>query len=132
MGTVRLLESSETTTALLELAVMSDTAVEYVQQTTDGTWRIVDSRVSLDSVVYAYWDGMSPEAITEEFPSLRVEYVYGAIAFYLRHRSEIDDYLSQQSHQWDQLQQSSETQHGPLLDRIRACKKPRPGTDVSS
>ena len=109
---------------------MSDTTVEYVQQTTDGTWRIVDSRVSLNSVVYAYWDGKSPEAIAEEFPTLCSEYVYGAIAFYLRNKSEIDEYLSQQSHQWDQLQRSSEAQHGPLLDRIRASREPRSGTDA--
>ena len=109
---------------------MSDTAVEYVQQTTDGTWRIVDSRVSLDSVVYAYWDGKSPEAIAEEFPTLCSEYVYGAIAFYLRNKSDIDDYLSQQSYQWDQLRRSSEAQHGPLLDRIRASREPRSGTDA--
>ncbi len=109
---------------------MSDTAVEYVQQTMDGTWRISDSRVSLDSVVYAYWDGKSPEAIAEEFPTLCSEYVYGAIAFYLRNKSEIDEYLSQQSHQWDQLQRSSEAQHGPLLDRIRASREPRSGTDT--
>ena len=110
---------------------MSDTAVEYVQQNADGTWRITDSRVSLDSVVHAYWDGKSPEAITEEFPTLCSEYVYGAIAFYLRHKKEIDDYLSQQSYQWDQLQRSSETQHGPLLDRIRASRGPNPGNDRS-
>jgi uncharacterized protein (DUF433 family) len=132
MVNVRGWASSETINALSELAVMSDTAVDYVQKTTDGTWRLVDSRVSLDSVVQAYWDGKSPEAIAEEFPTLRAESVYGAIAFYLRHQREIDDYLSQQSQQWDQLQRSSETQHGPLFDRIRARRKPRPETDVSS
>ena len=110
---------------------MSDTAVEYVQQNADGSWRISDTRVSLDSVVHAYWEGKSPEAIAEEFPSLCSEYVYGAIAFYLRNKSEIDAYLSQQSNRWDQLQHSSETQHGPLLDRIRAKKAPGLGNDAS-
>jgi uncharacterized protein (DUF433 family) len=59
---------------------MSHPAVAYVQQDSHGTWRIAGSRVSLDSVVSAYWEGESPEAIAEEFPTLPVEYVYGAIA----------------------------------------------------
>ncbi len=49
---------------------MSNTAVAYVQQNAEGTWRITDSRVALDSVVHAYWGGKSPEAIAEEFPTL--------------------------------------------------------------
>lgn len=110
---------------------MSDTAIEYVQQLADGSWRISDTRVSLDSVVHAYWDGKSPEAIAEEFPTLCPEYIYGAIAFYLRHKREIDVYLSQQPSQWEQLQRLSETQHGPLLDRIRALRRARPGNDVT-
>jgi uncharacterized protein (DUF433 family) len=110
---------------------MSDTAVEYVQRTVDGTWRITDSRVSLDSVVLAYWDGKSPEAIAEEFPTLSAEYVYGAIAFYLRNKGEIDQYLSQQAHRWERLRQFSQTQHGPLLDRIRASRRSTAGDESS-
>ncbi len=102
---------------------MSETAVEYVQQNADGTWRVMDSRVSLDSVVYAYWEGKSPEAIAEEFPTLSAEFVYGAIAFYLRRKSDIDAYLAQQSNRWEQLRQMSESQHGPLLDRLRAGRR---------
>lgn len=102
---------------------MSDTAVEYVYQTVDGAWRITNSRVSLDSVVHAYWEGKSPEAIAEEFPTLSVEYVYGAIAFYLRHKKKVDAFLSQQAHQWEHLRQASQTQHGPLLERIRASRR---------
>ena len=111
---------------------MSDTAVEYVQRTADGTWRITDSRVSLDSVVLAYWDGKSPEAIAEEFPTLSAEYVYGAIAFYLRNKGEIDQYLSQQAHRWERLRQLSQTQHGPLLDRLRASRRSTTRDESSS
>ncbi len=110
---------------------MSHTIVEYVQQNVDGTWRITDSRVSLDSVVHAYWEGMTPEAIVREFPTLSSEYVYGVIAFYLRNQKEIDTYLSQQSKSWQQLQQSSEIQHGSLLDRLRASRSPSTKDDLS-
>jgi len=97
---------------------MSQTAIEYVERTTEGGWRITGSRVSLDSVIYAYWEGKSPEAIVEEFPALTAEQVYGAVAFYLRRRDEIDEYLREQKVRWTQLRQASEAKHGPLLKRL--------------
>ncbi|WP_089722328.1 DUF433 domain-containing protein [Candidatus Entotheonella palauensis] len=102
---------------------MSHQTVAYVYKDAHGSWRITGSRVSLDSVVYAYWDGLSPEAIAEEFPSLGAEYVYGAIAFYLQNKTEIDRYLEQQAQQWMALEQSSAAQHQPLLDRIRTARR---------
>jgi hypothetical protein len=32
----------------------------YVLQTLEGGWRITGRRVSLDSIVHAYWEGRSP------------------------------------------------------------------------
>ena len=96
------------------------TTNEYVEKTEAGSWRLVSSRISFDSVIYGYWDGRSPEAIAEEFPSLSAEQVYGAIAYYLGHRAEIDGYLQEQSERWRQLQLQNRTNHGPLLDRIRS------------
>jgi uncharacterized protein (DUF433 family) len=66
---------------------------DYVTQIT-GAYRITDSRVSLDSVVYAWRDGLSPEHIQANFPVLTLEEVYGAITFYLAHQEEIDTYLN--------------------------------------
>lgn len=104
----------------------SPSVVEYVHVTAEGGWRIVDSRVSLDSVVRAYWEGKSPEAIVEEFPTLAAELVYGAIAYYLRNRDEIDKYLAQQDAKWNQTQQASEAANGPLLNRLRAIRRTTP------
>lgn len=66
---------------------------EYVNKHDGGYW-VADSRVSLDSVVYAFLDGLSPETIVAEcFPVLTLGQVYGAIAYYLANRAEIDLYL---------------------------------------
>jgi hypothetical protein len=75
--------------------------------------------------VYAYWEGKSPEAIAEEYPTLSAEQVYGAIAFYLRNRTEIDEHLAQQDERWKELQARSSLQHGPLLRRLRKSRKGR-------
>lgn len=65
----------------------------YVEQDKTG-YRIADTRVSLESVVFAFREGWSPETIAGEcFPTLTLEQVYGAIAYYLAHRGDIDTYL---------------------------------------
>jgi len=67
----------------------------YVEKRDGGYW-VAETRVSLDSIVLAFLDGLSPETIAVEcFPVLTLEQVYGAITYYLAHRSDIDDYLQQ-------------------------------------
>jgi uncharacterized protein (DUF433 family) len=65
---------------------------EYIEQR-NGGYYLAGTRISLDSVVYSFNDGQSPEAIQEDFPLLRCSHIYGAIAFYLDHKAEIDKYL---------------------------------------
>ena len=60
----------------------------------DEVWRIKGTRVALDSVIYQFQQGRSPEAIQDAFPALSLSQVYGAIAFYLDREAEIDEYLA--------------------------------------
>lgn len=95
---------------------------EYVQQTAAGGWRIAGSRVSLDSVVYAFLEGASPEEIVSQYPVLTLEQVYGAVAFYLRRREDIDQYLAAQKERWEELRREQAKRSDPLLDRLRRAK----------
>jgi uncharacterized protein (DUF433 family) len=80
---------------------------QYVEERDRGYW-IAGTRVSLDSVVHAFREGASAEAIaTERFPVLTLEQVYGAIAYYLAHRKEIDEYLSQDDAEYEALRQKT-------------------------
>jgi uncharacterized protein (DUF433 family) len=87
-------------------------AVQYVVRSEGDGWRLAGTRVSLDSVVHAYRDGLDPEVIVEEFPSLSLEQVHGALAFYLRHKEEIDRHLAAQEQRWEELRRESEAAHG--------------------
>jgi uncharacterized protein (DUF433 family) len=58
-----------------------------------GTYRVGESGVRLDTVVYAYTHGSSAEQIVREFPTLALQDVYAVIAYYLNHRSEVEAYL---------------------------------------
>ena len=69
---------------------------EYIEFRDGGYW-IKESRISLDSLVYAFQRGASPESIQQSFPLLTLEEVYGAITYYLAHQAEIDAYLKELS-----------------------------------
>ena len=98
---------------------MQDATKSYVERTAGDGWRVAGSRVSLDSIVHAYWEGRMPESILADFPSLSLEQIHGAIAFYLSRREEIDAYLVSQDAKWDALRAESEARHGSLLKRLR-------------
>jgi len=65
---------------------------EYIEQR-NGGYYVSGTRVSLDSIVYSFRGGDSPETIQQNFPTLTLEQVYGAIAFDLAHEKEIDAYI---------------------------------------
>ncbi|MFY9974541.1 MAG: DUF433 domain-containing protein [Chromatiaceae bacterium] len=72
-----------------------------------GAYRVAGTRVSLDSVVYAYLNGQTAEAIAQAFPLVTLEQVYGALAYYLAHRETIDAYLRQGSQDFERLRQTA-------------------------
>jgi len=90
-------------------------AKDYVEQHDEAYW-IVGTRVSLDSVVYAFLEGLSPESIVDSFDTLTLEEVYGALAFYLGHRDQIDVHLKQAEAQFDELCRRARAAN-PLLYR---------------
>ena len=67
-------------------------AARYVERR-EGTYRVAGTRVSLDSIVYCFVGGQSPETMAHSFPVLTLEQVYGAITYYLSHQVQIDAYI---------------------------------------
>jgi uncharacterized protein (DUF433 family) len=71
-------------------------AKEYIEEG-EGNYYVAGSRISLDSIVYAFRRGQSPETICQNFELLRLEEVYGAIAYYLDNQAGVDSYLIRQN-----------------------------------
>ena len=60
----------------------------------DGVYRVAGTRVSLDSLVYRWREGLSPETIQREcFTTLTLAEVFGALAYYLDHQQQVNEYL---------------------------------------
>ena len=99
---------------------------EYVEQHDAGYW-VAGTRVSLDSVVLAFLDGLSPETIVAEcFPVLTLEQVYGAIAYYLAHRDEVDGYLAARRLHFDAKRESARADDPMFYEKLADSKKQTP------
>lgn len=95
----------------------------YVTKLDNGAYRVAGTRVSLDSVVYAFWRGESPESIVDSFPALTLEQVYGAIAYYLGHRAEIDAYLEQGESEFEKLRQRARQANPVLYQKLEDARR---------
>ena len=96
----------------------------YVEYRKDAYW-VEGTRVSLDSIVYAFRQGLSPESIVQSFPLLTLEQIYGAIAFYLANRAEIDAYLAAEESAFEAMPQPLQTTDPALYSKLMAAKVAR-------
>lgn len=67
---------------------------DYIEFKNNVYW-LKGSRVSIDSVINAFLNGITPEGIAQSFPVLNLEQIYGAITYYLANKNQIDNYLKE-------------------------------------
>ena len=99
----------------------------YIEQR-DGVYVVAGTRVSLDSVVYAFLEGQSAEAIAQAFPVLGLEQVYGAITYYLAHRDEVDRYLEGRRQDFAAVRQAARDADPMFYQKLAEAKKQTPLT----
>lgn len=97
-------------------------AKPYVVADKAGVFRVGGTRVSFDSVVYAFLEGHSPETIAQQYPALTLEDVYGAITFYLGNREEVNQYLQRQEKIWEEFRQKADQNLSPVVQRLRKLR----------
>jgi uncharacterized protein (DUF433 family) len=84
-----------------------------------GVIRVGDSQVVLDVVIREFNNGADPEGIVHGYPTLALADVYGVIAYYLRHRKEVDEYLHNRREEAGRLRQEIEAKQ-PGRAELRA------------
>jgi uncharacterized protein (DUF433 family) len=90
-----------------------------------GVMRVGATRVSLDSVIYAFNDGATPEEIVQQNTTLDLADVYAVLGYYLKNRDEVGEYLQRRKAQRADLKQEIETRFDPhgIRDRLLARKR---------
>jgi uncharacterized protein (DUF433 family) len=97
-------------------------AKDYIEKRESGYY-VIGSRVSLDSIAYAFLDGNSAEGIVESYPTLSLEQVHGSLAFYLANRAEIDAYLAQGEREAEKLREISRAENPLLYRRLEQARR---------
>lgn len=98
----------------MPLTIHPDTPPLRVDDT--GTVRVGPTRVILEVVIQAFQDGATPEQIVQDYDTLELADVYDVIAYYLRHRSEVDAYLAQRATEAEELRRRVEATQRHLPD----------------
>ncbi len=97
---------------------------EYIEQR-DGNYYVSGTRISLDSIVYAFRRGESPETICQNFELLRLEEVYGAIARYPANQSENRHRCTisiRQNQKWTEEKNNAEPLPASLRERLMRAR----------
>lgn len=92
---------------------------------TDGVVRVGGTRVTLDTVVEAFLEGLTPEEIQQQYPSLSLPHVYSAVTYYLHHRSEVEEYLRVRTRQREEIRREAEARFDPNGIRQRLLARAR-------
>lgn len=91
----------------------------------DGVVRVSNTRVTLDTIVSAYNDGLSAEEIVQQYPSLPLADVYYVIGYYLKRSAEVAAYLNSRQQQAEQIRKQNESKFDPIgvRERLLAHRK---------
>ena len=107
------------------IETMETRAIPYVEQR-DGGYMVSGTRISLDSIIYGFLSGQSAESIAQAFPLLALEQVYGAIAFYLAHRDELDNYLQARRRDFEAKRDAARDADPMFYQKLNDAKKHTP------
>ena len=69
----------------------------------DGVLRVSGTRVQLEMIVLDYQAGATPEQISQDYSSVPLADIYQVIAYYLRHKAEVDAYVEKRVRETDEL-----------------------------
>jgi uncharacterized protein (DUF433 family) len=93
------------------------TLPDFLEQDRYGYIHIAGHRVGLRHVVEQYNGGATPEALHDHFPTLPLELIDKAIAFYLENRDDVDANIRQSRESLDRL--AAGPQPGPDAAELR-------------
>ena len=93
------------------MTLVIDTEKAPIAVDADGVARVADTRVTLDVIVSAFDEGATAEEIAQQFPSVDLTDVYAVIAYYLRRRDQVAQYMRERTALCERVQQENEARY---------------------
>jgi len=90
-----------------------------------GVLRVGSTRVPLDTVIFAYKQGSTPEEIVADYSTLDLTDVYAVITYYLQNRTEVETYLRERETQRDEVRREMDARfpQAGLRERLLARRQ---------
>ena len=110
------------------MAFAVQTEAPPIREDSSGALRVGNTRVLLSLVVRAFQSGAAPEEIIERYTTLTLADVYAVIAYYLRHRDEVDAYMArcdERAAEWRKKIESEQGNMSEIRARLLARKQAR-------
>ena len=89
----------------------------------DGIIRVSGTRVTLETIVFAFQDGATPEEIAQQYPSVPLPDIYQIIGYYLRHSADFEAYLDQRLRDSERVRAENERRWSPEGIRERLLSR---------
>lgn len=105
------------------MSVTFGTLPRIVRRVEGGTLRVGNTRVSLDSVVYAFNGGQDAAEIQDSFPSLSLAEVHAAIAYYLQNKEKVDKYLAKRAAEFEKHRLENQSRPNHITREMLLARK---------
>ena len=107
------------------MATASFTATLPLKTDKDGVIRVSKTRVTLDTIVTAFLEGLTAEEIAVQYPVVPLADVYSVIGYYLHQKKKVDAYLARREKIAAKVRRQNEARfhQSPIRERLLARKK---------
>jgi uncharacterized protein (DUF433 family) len=92
--------------------------VEHIQER-NGEYYVLDTRVTVHSVIASWWSGTLPEHIVEQLPSTTLADVFGVISYYLDHQQEMDAHFAETRALYEREREADCARRPAFYDEMR-------------
>lgn len=88
-----------------------------------GEYYVAQTRVPLECVVAEFLRGASPETVVAAYPTLTLEQVYGAIAYFLGHEAQLNEHFRAADQASSESDSARTPRRAELLARLDAARR---------
>ena len=91
----------------------------------DGVIRVSKTRVTLDTIVAAFLEGLTAEEIATQYPVIPLADVYSVVGYYLHQKKKVDAYLTRRQKLAEKVRLQNEAKFSTsnVRKRLLARKK---------
>ena len=93
----------------------------------DGVIRVSKTRVTLDTIVAAFLEGLTAEEIVTQYPVIPLADVYSVIGYYLHQKKRVENYLKRREKFAEKVRQQNEARFNQSVIRERLLARKRNG-----